>query len=102
MIDLPDELTLLEEGPTAIARLAGEIDQTNAPAILEHLKKFAANRTLILDLTATEYFDSAGIAMLDTLRHSTELRIRVAPRSIAGRVLSISGMDRIIPTDTEP
>jgi anti-anti-sigma factor len=102
MIDLPNELTLLEEGPAAIARLTGEIDQTNAPAILEHLRKFADNRTLTLDLTATEYFDSAGIAMLDTLRHSTDLRLRVARRSIASRVLSISGMDRIIPVETEP
>jgi anti-anti-sigma factor len=101
MNDVPDEITVQHDGSTVLACLTGEIDHSNTPAILEYLREIGQNRTLIVDLTQTKYLDSAGLAMLAHLRHATDLRLRVAQDSIAGRVLSISGLDQIIPTDTD-
>jgi anti-anti-sigma factor len=102
MNDLRAEVTVEYDGSAVVAHLTGEIDQSNAPAILEHLRDVGADRTLTVHLSEVQYFDSAGIAMLEALRHSTDLRLRVSRQSIAGRVLAISGVDQIIPTDSEP
>jgi anti-anti-sigma factor len=99
--DLPDAISLQDDGADMVAHLTGEIDQSNAPEILEHLRKVGKERTLTLDLTQTRYFDSAAISMVEQLRHLTDLRLRVSQGSIADRVLSISGLDKIIPTDSE-
>jgi anti-anti-sigma factor len=101
MNELPDQVTIQNDGSAMVAHLTGEIDQSNAPAILEHLRIVGKDSTLILDLTQTQYFDSAAISMVEHLRHLTDLRLRVSQGSIAGRVLSISGIDKIIPTDTQ-
>jgi anti-anti-sigma factor len=102
MSDTLHELIIQEEAAGVLARLTGEVDQSNAPAILEALRAVGPDKPLTLDLTGIEYFDSAGIAMLDALRRSTDLRLVTARSSIASRVLSIAGLDQLIPTAVEP
>jgi anti-anti-sigma factor len=51
----------------------------------------------VLDLSAVQYLDSAGIAALDSLRRATELRLVVDPSSIIHRGLVITGFDQLIP-----
>jgi anti-anti-sigma factor len=80
-----------------VARLTGEIDQSNAVAIGRTLRDCAKGRALVLDLSAARYLDSAGIAMLDMLRRTTSLRLILSPESIVKRALTITGFDQLIP-----
>jgi anti-anti-sigma factor len=49
-----------------VVRLAGEVDISNAAALGEHISGAVSNDVagLVLDLSDTGYFDSAGIRML--------------------------------------
>jgi anti-sigma B factor antagonist len=101
-------LATLEEqwrGDVAVARVAGEIDASNAPWLAERLSGFVSNQSLELavDLTDTTYLDSAGIAVLFDLatamtRHRQQLRLVVADRSPIGRMVTLTGLDAAIPT----
>ncbi len=51
----------------------------------------------MLDLSAAQYLDSAGIAMLDMLRRATSLRLVLSPESIVTRALTVTGFDQLIP-----
>jgi anti-anti-sigma regulatory factor len=51
---------------------------------------------LVLDLRDTEYLDSAGIAMLESLRRTTDLRLVYDRVSIVGRAISIVGFDQVL------
>lgn len=74
------------EGGIHLVRLAGEIDLANADDIGEHvLRETATARTVLLDLTAVGFLDSAGVRLLDRLIAAYEnrglgLRVLVAPR----------------------
>jgi anti-sigma B factor antagonist len=89
-------------GRTAVVRLPGEIDLTNADAMRDRLLS-ALNQTaaaLIVDMTATTFCDSAGItALVRASRRAAAtgatLRLAVSAPSVL-RVLSLVGIDRII------
>lgn len=53
-------------GSTAIAHVQGEIDASNVPWVQEQIQRPLTNECegLAVDLSATTYLDSAGIAML--------------------------------------
>jgi anti-sigma B factor antagonist len=89
-------------GRTAIVRLPGEIDLTNADAIREGLLS-ALNQAavaLIVDMTATTFCDSAGItALVRASRRAaaTGATIRLAASAPPVlRVLTLVGIDRLI------
>jgi anti-anti-sigma factor len=88
-----------------VARLEGEVDTTNAHSLGERMRRLLTNRSraLIVDLGPTTYLDSSGITLLFGL--SDELRLRqqqlhlVVPEgSPIGRVITITGLDRAVPT----
>lgn len=92
-------------GGVPVARLEGEVDTTNAHSLGERLRRLLTNRStaLIVDLGPTTYLDSSGITLLFGL--SDELRLRqqrlhlVVPEgSPVGRVITITGLDRAVPT----
>jgi anti-anti-sigma factor len=85
-----------ERGPVVIARLGGEVDAANASTVQAELLRRAANGVLVLDLRDTEYLDSAGIAMLESLRRTTDLRLVYDRVSIVGRAISIVGFDQVL------
>ncbi|HUN31250.1 MAG TPA: STAS domain-containing protein [Trebonia sp.] len=72
-------------------RLAGSSPWQRGP------RTEAAGRPLILALDDVQYIDSAGMAALETLRRSTELRIIVPRQSVVRRSLEIVGFDQLIP-----
>ncbi|HEV7525164.1 MAG TPA: STAS domain-containing protein [Acidimicrobiia bacterium] len=98
MTGAPHELHI-EDGPNGtLARITGEIDQSNAAVIDAALREYGRKRPLAVDLSAAEYLDSAGIAMFEALRHDTALRLVVAPGSIVSRALAIAGLDQLVTT----
>jgi anti-anti-sigma factor len=89
-------LDVEERGPVVVARLGGEVDAANASTVQDELLRHAANAVLVLDLCATDYLDSAGIAMLEALRRATDLRLVYDQFSIVGRAISIVGFDQVL------
>ena len=59
-----------------VARLAGEIDMSNADEIGKAVKHMMGNEALglVLDLGEVDYFDSAGIQMIYDLRENLRMR----------------------------
>ncbi len=86
-----------ERSGTLVARLTGEIDESNAPTIGRMLRERVLGRRLVVDLSDTRYLDSAGIAMLESLRKAADLGLVVAPGSIVGRALTVTGFDLLVP-----
>jgi anti-sigma B factor antagonist len=71
---------------TALLSVVGEIDMSNADTLAHALDGSAG--PLVVDLTAVEYLDSAGLAVLFAYAHRLEL---IAP-PILTTVLTISGL----------
>lgn len=90
-----------------VARIEGEVDMTNAPAIGNRLRELLTNRSLalVVDLGATTYLDSSGIALLfalaDELRRRQQRLLLVVPDdSQLVRAIQITGLDRAAPMHT--
>jgi anti-sigma B factor antagonist len=84
-----------------IARVTGEIDISNAGELREAITDYTPNDSLgvVLDLTAVDYVDSAGIHMLYRLGESLRqrglaLRIVIPPESAASDALRLAGIKR--------
>ena len=83
-----------------------EIDITNAEALRSALLKAAANgnRTLVVDMTRTQFCDSSGLHTLIAAhkRAGAEGRevLLVIPSTTVLRVFALTGMDTVIPNFT--
>jgi anti-anti-sigma factor len=82
-------------GDTPVARLAGEVDASNAPGFTAELKASVPNTAigLVLDLSETTYIDSSGLHLIfdlaDALRRRQQtLQLVVAPDTFAADVLA--------------
>jgi anti-sigma B factor antagonist len=91
-------------GGLPVARIEGEVDMTNSQPIGERLRGLMTNRSvaLIVDLGPTTYLDSSGITLLFGLfeelrRRQQDLHVVVPEGSPIGRVLSITGLDQVVP-----
>jgi anti-sigma B factor antagonist len=91
-------------GRLAVVAMPGEIDVSNAPAILSKLLSVLDRQpaTLIVDMTTTTFCDSAGMkAVVRAYRRAaaeeTELRLVMAAPAVR-RVFSVTGIDRLIDT----
>ena len=92
-------------GDVAVARVSGEVDASNAEWLEGRLRAALTNRSesLVIDLTATTYLDSAGIALLFGLatalrQHQQELRLVVPEDSPIARMVRLTGLDAAVPT----
>jgi|SRR4051812_36181719 anti-anti-sigma factor len=90
---------------TAVAAVQGEVDASNVAEVGEALRALVTNRSteLVVDLSPTEYLDSAGINLMfalgDELRsRQLTLRLVIAPASPVARMLKITSLDRAYPT----
>ena len=92
-------------GGLAIARVEGEIDASNVEWVESRLRALLTNRSdgLVVDLSATTYLDSAGIALWfalaeDLRQHQQQLRLVVIERSSIARMMTLTGLDEAVPT----
>jgi anti-anti-sigma factor len=99
-------LTLQERSGVQVAHISGEVDVANASTLESEISEAVANTAfgLIVDLTDTEYFDSAGIRMLFELRkrligRRQSLRVVVPRESVIITALLITEVDQIVPID---
>lgn len=91
-----------ERDGAVVARLAGEVDLSNAGQVRETLLSAAQDRPLVVVLSELEYLDSAGIATLygvAELGPPGSLRLVVAPDAIVRRTVLIAGLDSALPVD---
>ena len=105
MNDLARLETAYREGTTVIS-LVGEVDLSNARELSAAIEAAVPgdSRELILDLSATEYLDSAGISMLFRLAsrlgpRRQSFRLVVPTDSPVRSVLELTGVPAVIPLD---
>ena len=92
-------------GDVVVARVSGEIDASNARWLDDRLRAALSNQAdgLVVDLTATTYLDSAGIALLFGLaaalnQHQQRLSLVVAADSPIARMVRLTGLADAVPT----
>jgi anti-anti-sigma factor len=91
-------------GDTAVATISGELDMNATFGLEPELERIAGEpgvRTLVVDLGAVDFIDSAGLGLLlathDRLR-SDEIGFRLAnPSASVRRLLQITGAGRELP-----
>jgi anti-anti-sigma factor len=82
-------ITLTGSGEVVVA---GEIDLATAPQLREELDKAAAHgASVLVDLTAVKYLDSAGVSVLFDVAYK-DLRLRVTDATAVATVIRISGL----------
>jgi anti-sigma B factor antagonist len=104
---MPDDRFPIEvvEGVPVVAA-PEEIDITNAEALRTALRKAATNghRTLVVDMTRTQFCDASGLHTLAATQKRTQAEGRelllVIPGTAVLRVFALIGMDRVIPNFT--
>ena len=86
----------------AVARVEGELDASNVAWAGTRLRRLLTNHShaLVVDLGATTYLDSAGIAMLfqlagDMQLHQQQLRLVVAGSPVE-RMLALTGLGQAV------
>lgn len=89
-------------GATALARLDGEIDLSNADAVEDEVVgRLAGATSAAVDLGGLSYLDSAGLALLTRLsaRLTGALRLVVPAGAVVRRTVDVSGLAAAIPVD---
>jgi anti-sigma B factor antagonist len=89
-----------------VVRIRGEVDLSNAERLHDELvARVGETPWLVLDLSACDYLDSAGLSVIARIHarcraRGAQLRI-VVPTSAATveRLLAITGMDEILQVD---
>ena len=87
---------------TQVVRIFGEIDLSNAAQVRDAIGASLPDLPIVLlDLTGTEYLDSAGIAMLFRLAerlsyNRQELQLVVPPDAPIRAVIRLTKLDRVI------
>jgi anti-sigma B factor antagonist/stage II sporulation protein AA (anti-sigma F factor antagonist) len=91
-----------------VAKVAGEIDSSNAPdlgkALLERLSNSV--RGMVLDITEVSYLDSTGIALIFDLARGLEARRQTLRVAVAGdgpvrRVLDLCAIEAVAALDDD-
>ncbi len=90
-------------GASAVARLTGEIDLSNAEELERSiLAETRGSPTVVLDLSQVDYIDSAGVVLLHRvartlLAEARSLRLAAPGETPAARIVSLSALDAAIP-----
>jgi anti-sigma B factor antagonist len=104
----PRSRILVEEGAGEAVRavVAGEIDLANADALDEALgAALASGRDVLVDLTATEFIDSYGLAVLHranvrAAERRLSLRLVCPTQGLVHRVLVLTQLDHLVEPPT--
>jgi anti-anti-sigma factor len=91
------------DGDALVAHVSGEIDMSNAGAIVDAVAKATPNDVggVVLDLTGIEYLDSAGIHMIYRLRDGLRIRgqglaVILGPSSPVHDALQLAGVKELV------
>ena len=91
-------------GDVVVARIAGEVDLSNAADVGHQLAGSVPNRSLglVIDLSDTSYLDSSGVSLVFHLaerlrRRQQRLRLVVPDGAPLRRVLGIVDVDGVVP-----
>ena len=91
------------DGDIVVASLRGEIDLSNAGEIGEAIGRRLTNDVLalVLDLTAVDYVDSAGIHVIydlhERLRNrGQDMRVVIAPGAVIAAALRLADVQRAV------
>ena len=96
-----EEHTIAGGGGVTV-QVHGEVDSSNASELRERLRIAATLGTVLIDLRAVPFMDSAGLgAVIFGIRQARTTGGRVAlcvgSGSAVGRLLSVTGFDRVVP-----
>jgi anti-anti-sigma factor len=94
------QLQLEHRDTTVVAHLSGEVDHDNARELQAALLDGAGTQPLVLDLSNVQYLDSAGMAVVETLRRTTPVLLVVAPDSVIRHAIDIVGLHYLVPVHT--
>ena len=99
-----EQLELERVGDAVVAHVAGEVDLSNAESITERLVDAVPNtaRSLVLDMSETDYIDSSGVRMIFELAHrlrnrGQDLGLVVPDEANIKRVLLLTEVERVVP-----
>ena len=96
-------VTFERRDAATLARVAGELDMSNAEEIRERLAEAGGGGgPLVLDLSAVDYLDSAWLAAMDRLARAIPgerggLRLVCPPGAPGRRALEVAGIGEIRP-----
>lgn len=100
----PLAIDIAEDGGTVVVTLVGEVDLSNAAELERRMFSAITNlvTTVSVDLTGTDYIDSAGLRVLFALAArlrvlQIELDLVAPPGSLARRAVELSGLDTLAP-----
>jgi anti-sigma B factor antagonist len=98
------DISVERQGESLVAHVRGEVDMTNAPYVREELTSAIPNDvvSLVLDLSAARYLDSAAIEVLFELsrrlgRRRQVLHLVVPDDSPLVRVLTLTDVGSVAP-----
>lgn len=92
--------SLQDEG-SAVLALTGEVDVSNTPQVREAGLKLLADgaKKLVVDLSATDYMDSAGlgtlVGLLKRLKEAGGAMAIAGPQPRVNRLFQITGLNQI-------
>jgi anti-sigma B factor antagonist len=97
------DVSFSSDGDIVVASLRGEIDMSNAGELGETIGRALTNDTmaLVLDLTAVEYVDSAGIHVIYELHErlrtrGQDIRVVIAPDALIAEALRLADVPRAV------
>jgi anti-sigma B factor antagonist len=95
-------------GGSPVLALTGQLDFGSATVLRQAVDGLVrpADPGLVLDLTAVDFVDSAGLHLLVQLAdalvaHRQQLRLVLGPESPVRRVVHIAGLDAVLPLDVD-
>jgi anti-sigma B factor antagonist len=96
------QLLRIERGSAGEVVLVGEIDMSNVAELREALERAAAQGpSMVIDLSAVTYLDSAGVSALFDQAYR-DLRVRVAADSAVATVIKICGLIHVARVEFVP
>ena len=99
------DVTSERRGAIQVVAVTGEIDLSNAAALEAEIMRHASDAGAVaLDLSALGFMDSAGVALLQRLARGVRerggaLRLVAPAASTVGRLLTLTGLEALIPRD---
>lgn len=92
----------------SVVEVLGEVDLSNARTVFDRVTTLVAPEAtlVVLDLSATEYLDSSGIALVFRLAERLrvarqELRLVVPPGTAIRAVVDITAVGQVVPVHAD-